>query len=263
MTNGFLQGLFGLDGRTVLITGGAGGLGAALAEGFCAAGAAVAAADLKTEACAAAAAAVRNATGGTCRDFALDLCSRDSIDACVRAVGETLGGPDVLVNCAAVNHREPILEVERTTYESIMNVDLRGLYEISQAVVPGMTSRGGGKIINVGSINSERGLGGVSVYGAAKGAVKQLTMVMAIEWADRNIQVNCLAPGFMRTALSAALWADPAKRAWMESRIAQRRPGEPWEIVGMAILLASRASSYCTGQTFVVDGGFCAGGVSW
>lgn len=143
-----------------------------------------------------------------------------------------------------------------------MAVNLRGLYQLSQTIVP-LMPESGGKIVNIGSINSEMGLSHVSVYGAAKGAVKQLTKVMAVEWASRNIQVNCIIPGFMRTPLSAATWADPRKRDWMRQRISMQRPGEPEELLGMAIYLSSKASSYVTGQSFIIDGGVAAGGTGW
>ncbi|MEP9390045.1 SDR family oxidoreductase [Mesorhizobium sp. KR9-304] len=161
-----------------------------------------------------------------------------------------------------MNKRQPILDVDESTYERIMAVNLRGLYQLSQAIVP-MMPASGGKIVNIGSINSEIGLAHVSVYGATKGAVKQLTKVMAVEWASRNIQVNCIIPGFMRTPLSAAVWADEKKRRWMSERIALQRPGEPEELLGMAIYLSSKASSYVTGQAIIIDGGVTAGGAGW
>ncbi len=124
-----------------------------------------------------------------------------------------------------------------------------------------MREQGSGKIVHIGSINSSFALGSVSVYGAAKGAVAQLTKVMAVEWAKDGIQVNCVIPGFVATPLSKPLWADPYKAEWMRSRIPMRRPAQPEEIAGPVLFLSSPASSYVNGTTIVVDGGVLAGGL--
>jgi gluconate 5-dehydrogenase len=122
-----------------------------------------------------------------------------------------------------------------------------------------MKDNGGGKIINIGSLTSTIALSEVSVYGCTKSAVAQLTKTMAVEWAQYNIQVNAIGPGFMRTALSVPVWDNPARRSWMEGRIPMRRGGQPDELVATAILLASQASSYISGQIIFVDGGFLSG----
>jgi NAD(P)-dependent dehydrogenase (short-subunit alcohol dehydrogenase family) len=125
-----------------------------------------------------------------------------------------------------------------------------------------MSAQGGGKIIHIASINVFYALDTVSVYGLTKGAVAQLTKVQAVEWAPDNIQVNCITPGFVRTPLAKPVWDDPKKASWLRARIPLRRPAEPEELAGLALLLASRASDYITGQNIVFDGGFMAGG-SW
>src|SRR5258708_10006241 len=122
-----------------------------------------------------------------------------------------------------------------------------------------MKERKAGKIIHIGSITSTFALGGVSVYGAAKGAVTQLTKVMAVEWAKDNIQVNCVIPGFIRTPLSEPIWGDAYKAEWLRTRIPARRPAEPEEVVGAVLRCASPASSYITRTTITVDVGFEAG----
>jgi NAD(P)-dependent dehydrogenase (short-subunit alcohol dehydrogenase family) len=261
-TQPVLQRLFGLHGKAALITGAAGGIGRALAAGMAQAGAAVVLADLDTRRAAEAAAELRR------RDLratsvGVNVADVRSITRMVRKVLTLHEGIDILVNCAGINRRQPLLEVEAATFDRIVAVNLRGLYQVSQQIAAHMIPRGGGKIIHIGSINSRLGLAGVSVYGATKGAVSQLTMVMAVEWARHNIQVNCLAPGFMRTALTAPLWRDRSKARWMRGRIAMERPGDPEELVGIALLLASPASSYITGQTYCVDGGLTAGGRPW
>jgi NAD(P)-dependent dehydrogenase (short-subunit alcohol dehydrogenase family) len=153
----------------------------------------------------------------------------------------------------------PIAQVTPEVYDTIMGTNLESLFFLSQAVLPHMLARGGGKVINIGSLTSSIGLMNVSVYGMTKSAVAQLTKTMAIEWAEHNIQVNCLCPGFIATELTAPLWADPQRSAWMLDRIPSKRPGTPSDLVGMAVYLASPASNYTTGQSIYVDGGFTAG----
>jgi NAD(P)-dependent dehydrogenase (short-subunit alcohol dehydrogenase family) len=205
---------------------------------------------------------VRDA-GGHALPLVADL---REVDACRRLIAEVyegLGRLDVLVNCAGMNRRARIEAVTLDDYETIMAVNLRSLYFLSQAAHRIMRAQGGGKIIHIGSVNSSMGLGTVSVYGMTKGAVAQVTRTMAIEWAKDNIQVNCIAPGFMMTPLTeTSLWGDDQKRRWLLDRIPMRRPGQPDELVGITLLLASGASSYLTGQTIAVDGGVLAGG-SW
>ncbi len=175
---------------------------------------------------------------------------------------EKLGGLDILVNNAGMNRRKPIVEVTEDDYEVINAANIRAIYFLCQQAHPIMKAQGGGKIIHIGSMNVFYALDTVSVYGLTKGAVAQLTKVQAVEWAGDNIQVNCLTPGFVRTPLSQPVWDDPQKAKWLRSRIPVRRGAEPEELIGVALLLASQASSYMTGQNVVVDGGFMAGG-SW
>jgi 2-deoxy-D-gluconate 3-dehydrogenase len=188
------------------------------------------------------------------------------VEACRQLVTEAhqaLGGLDVLINCAGVNRRKPIAAVTEADFETIMDINLRSIFFLSQAAQPIMRQQGGGKIINIGSVNSHYGLGMISVYGASKGGLVQMTRVMAVEWAKDNIQVNCLTPGFMITPLTEEpLWGHPHRSRWLRNRIPARRPGQPEELLGAALLLASAASSYMTGTTVVIDGGFLAGG-SW
>jgi NAD(P)-dependent dehydrogenase (short-subunit alcohol dehydrogenase family) len=257
-----LENLFSLEGRVALVTGAAGGIGRALCEGMAGAGAAVALADIRADAMAPVAASIR-AMGREAGCFEVDIARRDSIRRLVAQIAARFHRIDILVNCAGINKREAILDVAEETFERILNVNLRGVFQLSQEVAARMIRQGGGKIIHIGSLTSEMGLAGVSVYGVSKAGVSQLAMSMAIEWARHNIQVNCIVPGFMRTELTTALWEDEAKAAWMRGRIAAERPGEPQELLGAVILLASAASSYITGQTWCVDGGVTAGGLHW
>jgi gluconate 5-dehydrogenase len=257
-----LERLFSLGGKTAVVTGAAGGIGRVLAAGLAEAGAAVVVADVDGRGAAQVASGLAG-RGLSATAVALDLAKSRSIIAMVRRIRSTHDGIDILVNCAAINRRQPVLEVEPTTFDRILAVNLRGLYQVTQQVAAQMIPRGGGKIIHIGSINSKIGLAGVSVYGATKAAISQVTMVMAVEWAPHNIQVNCIAPGFIRTPLIEPLWQDRRKARWMRSRIAMGRAGTPDELLGTALLLAGPASSYITGQTFFVDGGLLAGGRHW
>jgi NAD(P)-dependent dehydrogenase (short-subunit alcohol dehydrogenase family) len=181
----------------------------------------------------------------------------------IREVSGSCDRIDILVNCAGMNRRKPILEVTEDDYDTIQAVNLRGVYFLCQAVHPVMKAGGGGAILNIGSMTSHRGIGEVSVYGATKSALVQLTRTMAVEWAKDGIRVNSLSPGFMMTPLTeAGLWGDEVKRRWILDRVAMRRPGLPEELVGAALLLVSGASSFITGEDIAVDGGFLAGG-SW
>jgi NAD(P)-dependent dehydrogenase (short-subunit alcohol dehydrogenase family) len=141
-----------------------------------------------------------------------------------------------------------------------MDVNLRAPYFLSQAVLPHLIARGGGKIIHIGSLTTGWGIGNISVYGLTKSAVGQMTKTMAVEWARHNVQVNCLCPGWIETPLTKPLWADPQRRGWILDRVPAGRPGQPGDLVGLTVYLASPASAFTTGQAIYVDGGFMAGG---
>ena len=144
-----------------------------------------------------------------------------------------------------------------------MSVNLDCVFWLCQASYPHLKKSGCGKILNTGSLTTLTGVGGISVYGMTKAAVGQLTQTLALEWAKDSICVNCLAPGFIRTPLTeAGLFNDPKKVAFLDDRIPMKRGGAPEELTGMALFLVAPGSSYTTGQTFAVDGGFLAGG-SW
>jgi gluconate 5-dehydrogenase len=254
-----LQRFFSLEGKVALVTGAAGGIGRVLASTLAGAGASVALHDLSLDRLAEVAGEIEGA-GGKTACLAADLGDVDQARELVRRARESLGRLDVLVNCAAMNRRKPIREVTEDDWDTVMAVDLKSVYFLSQAAHAIMREQGSGKIVHIGSINSSFALGSVSVYGAAKGAVAQLAKVMAVEWAKDGIQVNCVIPGFVATPLSKPLWADPYKAEWMRSRIPMRRPAQPEEIAGPVLFLSSPASSYVNGTTIVVDGGVLAGG---
>lgn len=263
MTGSLIEELFGLEGRTALVTGASGGIGRALAIGLAGAGVVVGVHGRQQGELDETRRLIEQA-GGRALVFPADL---SDVAACRKLIADAhlaLGGRlDILVNCAGMNRRKPIEQVTEDDYDTIMAVNLRSLYFLSQAAYPLMKSQGGGKIIQVASLTSFIALGTTSVYGATKAAVAQLAKTQAVEWAKDNIQVNCLAPGFIRTPLTdKSLWQDEPKRRWLLGRIPMRRPGEPNEMVAAVLLMAGPGSSYLTGQTIAVDGGVLAGG-SW
>jgi NAD(P)-dependent dehydrogenase (short-subunit alcohol dehydrogenase family) len=251
--------LYSLAGKRAVVTGAAGGIGRWLAAGLGAAGAGVLITDLDEEGLADAQ-AVLHAAGVAAESLAIDLRGEDAPERIVAAAVERLGRLDVLVNNAVVNRRMPILDVDRETFDLIMDVDLRAPYFLSQAAARVMKEQDGGAIVNISSLNAFYGLEQISVYGPAKAGLSQLTRVMALEWTQYGIRANAIAPGYMDTPLAAPIWADPDRRRWIFNRTPMRRPGRPDELVGLCLLLASDAGSFITGQTIVVDGGFLAGG---
>lgn len=256
-----LERLFSLEGKVALITGASGGIGSALAVGFAEAGAAVAVHGRDPARVEHTCAEVERA-GGRALPLIADLQDVPACRDLITRAYQGLGRLDILVNNAATNRRKPIDDVTEDDYEFITAVNTRAIYFLSQAAHPIMRAQGGGKIIHITSINVFFALDTVSVYGLSKGAVAQLTKVMAVEWARDNVQVNAITPGFIYTPLAKPVWDDTRKAAWMTNRIPMRRPAQPEELVGLALLLASRASDYITGQNITIDGGFTAGG-SW
>jgi NAD(P)-dependent dehydrogenase (short-subunit alcohol dehydrogenase family) len=250
---------FSLGGKTAIVTGAGGGIGRWLAAGLGAAGASVLVTDLDEgalENCAETLAAAQLEVSA----FACDLGEADAAQRIVDAAVERFGGVDVLVNNAAVNRRLPIDEMDAETWDLITTIDLKVPYFLSQAAARAMRERGGGSIVSISSINFTYGLEQISVYGPAKAGLSQLTRVMALEWTQHGIRANAIAPGYMDTPLAEPIWADADISRWIFNRVPMDRPGQPRELVGMCQLLASDAGSFITGQTFIVDGGFMAGG---
>ena len=256
-----LHRFFSLEGKTALVTGSSSGIGREIAVSFAEAGAVVAVhgrdSDRLLETC-----KIIDRNHGKALPFKADLMETENCRKLTEDIYKAFGRIDILVNCASINRRKPISDISPEDFDEIVSVNLKSLYFLSQAVHPIMKSHGGGKIIHIGSLNTFYGLDTVSVYGMTKGGIGQLTKVMAVEWAADNIQVNCIVPGFFSTPLIRPLLADEKKEKWLRNRIPARRIGNTDELVGVAILLSSDASSYITGQNFVVDGGFLAGG-SW
>lgn len=255
-----LQNFFSLEGKVALLTGAAGGIGRVLASALAGAGAAVALHDLAPEPLEEVASEIHRA-GGKTACLTADLKDLEQVRGLAKRARDALGRLDILINCAAMNRRKPIREVTENDWDTVMAVDLKAVYFLSQAAHAIMREQEtGGKIVHIASINPFFALGSVSVYGAAKGAVVQVTKVMAVEWAKDRIQVNCIVPGFVATPLSKPLWDQPYKAEWMRSRIPLRRPARPDELVGAVLLLSGPGSSYITGTPIIIDGGVLAGG---
>lgn len=190
---------------------------------------------------------------------ALDVRDYDSIQAAVAAASAHYGKIDILVNNAGCNVRKPAMEVTWDDWNLVLETNLRGTFFVAQAVARAMIPRGYGRIINIGSVTSVFGYAGLAPYGASRGGTRQLTMSLADDWGKYGITVNCLAPGWFKTAQNAVMYEDAEWMAYLVDRIPLKRPGQPTDLDGAVVFLASDASAYITGQTLLVDGGISTG----
>jgi len=189
--------------------------------------------------------------------FQGDVAAPGQLDRLVEQALAVFPGIDVLINNAGANCRKPFLDILPEEFDSVVDVNLRSVYFLTQKVVRHMVERGkGGKIINIASLTSVLGLQNLSVYGATKGAVFALTKSLAVELAPHGIRVNAIAPGYFRTSFTEAAFQDPARVEWMHSRIPLGRTGTPQDIGNLAVFLASPASDYLTGTVTFADGGW-------
>lgn len=263
MTN-FLDSLFSLENRVAIVTGAAAGMGAAIAKGLASAGAKIAVVDLNEEGANTIAAQINDA-GGTAVSYPVDLSKTDDIVSLCKSVNEVFGRLDILVNAAGITlplKDTDTLEQRLANYDLTMSIDLRAAYAASMAVAPYMATNGVGSIINITSINSIVGFPGNPGYVAAKGGMRMLTKGLAIDLIKDGIRVNNIAPGYIKTAMTAGSQADPELSKKRLSHMIVPRWGEPEDMVGAAIFLSSGASSYVTGQDVFVDGGWTAKGIT-
>jgi gluconate 5-dehydrogenase len=183
----------------------------------------------------------------------MDMADSKSIDDAL----STIDGIDILINVAGTNIRKPFQDYTKQEYEFILQTNLHGLVELTQKVGAKMIARGaGGKVITIGSLMSLLGLPYLSIYAITKGALGQLTKVLAAEWGKYNIQVNCIAPGFILTDLNRAMWQQPHMSEWLKGNQANPRLGSPEDIAPLAVFLSGRGADYITGQIIPVDGGY-------
>jgi len=246
--------LFDLTGKKALVTGGAGGLGLAMAEGLHEAGAQVGLLDVaeSTEAVAAGL-----GTGGPpAYGVRADLSRPDDLERGFHDIVALLGGLDILVNNVGITRRSPTEEHPLADWEAVMHLNTTTVFLMSKLAAQIMLRQGSGKIINVASLYSF--IGGLNQIGytGSKGAVRQMTMAMSDEWAGRGINVNAIAPGYFATALNAAMRADPEWHRRVMDRLPIGRYGQPADLKGTLVFLASAASDYVSGVTIPVDGGF-------
>jgi gluconate 5-dehydrogenase len=191
--------------------------------------------------------------------LALDVRQHESIQHLAEAAVGHYGKVDILVNNAGCNVRKPAVDVTWDDWNLILDTNLRGTFFVSQAFARHMISRKYGRIINIGSVTCVAGYAGLGPYGASRGGVKQLTMSLADDWGAHGITVNCLAPGWFKTAQNAVMYQDKEWVDYLCDRIPLKRPGQPQDLDGAVVFLASDASEYVTGQTLLVDGGISTG----
>ena len=250
--------LFSLTGRVAVVTGGSSGIGRAIGEALAQAGARIVLIARSESALQSACDAIVR-QGGRADYTVCDLADRSAIDGCARAAARPFGAPDIVVNCAGLNIRKPMLDLTAEDWDRTMRLNLDAPFFLSQRLVPAMIERGWGRIINIASLQSVRAFANSGAYGASKGGVMQLTRAQAEAWSAKGVTANAIAPGFFATPLTAPVASDPVKWQANAARTFIGRNGELPDLAGTAIYLASRASDYVTGQTIFVDGGFSAG----
>jgi NAD(P)-dependent dehydrogenase (short-subunit alcohol dehydrogenase family) len=251
---------FDLTGRVAIVTGTSRGLGQYLGRALAKAGADLVITSRTTDTLAPFQQEIE-ALGRRVLPLPLDVRDYQSIQDMAEAAYSHFGKIDILVNNAGCNIRKPALEVEWEDWNTILDTNLRGTFFVSQAVAKKMISHGYGRIVNIGSVTCVAGYAGLAPYGASRGGVKQMTMSLADDWGAHGITVNCLAPGWFKTKQNAVMYENEGWVEYLCERIPLGRPGQPNDLDGAVVFLASDASEYITGQTLLVDGGITVGKV--
>lgn len=250
--------LFDLTGQVALVTGTSRGLGQHLARALARAGADLILTSRRQDDLAPFAAEIEK-IGRKVLSLGLDVRDQGSIERMAVEAEAAFGQIHILVNNAGCNIRKPALDVTWDDWNLVLDTNLRGSFFVTQQIARRMVPYGYGRIINIGSVTSVFGYAGLAPYGASRGGVRQLTMSLADDWGKHGITVNCLAPGWFRTAQNEVLYESKEWVDYLIDRIPLKRPGEPHDLDGAVVFLASEASRYITGQTLLVDGGISTG----
>jgi len=252
--------LFDLSGRVAIVTGTSRGLGQYFARALAKAGADLVLTSRNREHLLPFENEIKS-LGRRAVSVVLDVRDQASIERMVADAEKAFGHLDILVNNAGCNVRKPALDVTWDDWNLILDTNLRGSFFVAQAVARRMIPRGYGRIINIGSVTSVAGYAGLGPYGASRGGIRQLTMSLADDWGKHGIAVNCLAPGWFRTEQNRVLYENKEWVEYLCDRIPLKRPGQPNDLDGAVVFLASESSRYVTGQTLLVDGGISTGAV--
>ncbi|MBS0848340.1 gluconate 5-dehydrogenase [Citrobacter sp. JGM124] len=252
-----MNNLFDLSGKRALITGSARGIGNVLAKGLAQYGAEIIIND-RDQQKADMAARLLVAEGYSATGYAFDVTQSVQVETAIAEIEKNIGPIDILINNAGIQRRHPFIEFPEQEWDDVIEVNQKGVFLVSQQVAKYMIKRSAGKIINIGSMQSELGRKTITPYAATKGAVKMLTRGMCVELAEHNIQVNSIAPGYFDTDMTEALVNDEAFSSWLYQRTPAARWGKPEELIGAAVFLASSASNYVNGHMLFVDGGMLA-----
>ena len=250
--------LFDLTGQVALVTGTSRGLGQYFARALAKAGADLVLTSRNRETLRDMEKEVKS-LGRRSVSLELDVRDHESIQKMAADALGAFGQIHILVNNAGCNVRKPAVDVTWDDWNLVLDTNLRGSFFVAQAIARGMIEHGYGRIINIGSVTSVFGFAGLGPYCASRGGIRQLTMSLADDWGPHGITVNCLAPGWFKTAQNKVLYDDPEWVAYLIDRIPVKRPGLPNDLDGAVVFLASEASRYITGQTLLVDGGISTG----
>jgi gluconate 5-dehydrogenase len=250
--------LFDLTGQTALVTGASRGLGQIFARALANSGADLILTSRKRDDLTSFVAEIE-AMGRKATPLALDVRDQGSIERMAAEAEAACGQIHILVNNAGCNVRKPALDVTWDDWNLILDTNLRGSFFVAQQMARRMVPHGYGRIVNIGSVTSVFGYAGLAPYGASRGGIRQLTMSLADDWGKYGITVNCLAPGWFHTQQNTVLYQNEPWVEYLKDRIPVKRPGEPRDLEGAVVFLASESSRYITGQTLLVDGGISTG----